>query len=37
MMRQLQWLQVGAMRWIAHSNESNVSVSPSRVTWKALS
>src|SRR5581483_920119 len=34
---QPQWAQVGAKAWIAHSKESKVCVSPSRVTVNALS
>jgi hypothetical protein len=34
---QLQWAQVGAVAWIAHSKLSKVIVRPSLITWKALS
>jgi hypothetical protein len=37
MIRTLQWAQVGAMAWIAHSKLSKVMVRPSQVTWNALS
>src|SRR6184192_3298340 len=37
MTRQLQWAQVGARAWMAHSKLSNVCEAPRIVTWKALS
>src|SRR5437868_14852703 len=35
MTRQLQWAQVGARAWMAHSKLSNVCEEPRIVTWKA--
>src|SRR5437764_684167 len=37
MILQLQWAQVGAIAWIAHSKLSKVMVLPAWVIWKALS